>query len=1729
MVIIMSGIQFLRKTYRNHRFVGSQVTALLFFLSLQGSALAQSQTMDDFSINPPLSELVDMEPMVMLALSGDHQLFVKAYNDYDDISGALVGGVDGPDGLPDVTYKPNFDYGGYFDSEKCYVSTRVSYAAPTIYRVPEPTVEPHFTETTTVPTNDTANGIINKQYCNDNEWSGNFLNWATMTRIDIMRWVLYGGKRSTDTATQTILERSYLPNDSHSFAKYYAGADIAKLVDTTSLTGLSVSSCLGEPDQEACLMQRGVTFCNTTLGHVAGKLSQEPENVALAPKMRVARGNYALWASGERYQCLLGRPNEAQEYQEYAGAFFGVNGNSPASTGIYAYSLFPSKPADYNSPAGTDWMADYTVRVEVCGTAVQGAQDCKTYGTSSKPIGLLQQYGERAEGEIKFGLMTGGYANNKTSGVLRRNVGLISTEINSADGTFISGLGESAISTLNSLRLIDYHFFGPGIASDEHYNRGTYNASCPWHSAGFTEGQCRNWGNPFGEILAESYRYFAGAATSTITGTAAAAELTATPPGATIGAWTDPVTGVSDEACINFNVVGFNASATSFDDGLAGVTPASLGIGNGTDSIDALTNEVGVGEGASGGAMFFVGDNGATPPMGDNLLATSVFGQCTPKAITNLADVRGVCPESPRLEGSYLSAGLAYYVHTNDVRPDLVDRELTIQTYGLTLAGASPSISVEVSPGRTVEIVPTCKNLRNENGDTPIGNCALVDFKPIYASNAAAPFISDTVAPTKYLVTWEDTEHGSDFDQDLNGMIEYELVGATLKITTRVFSQSTSNQLYFGYVLSGAGAQDGLYLPLSVNVPTVSDTVGPVVADHVLDASGAVANKLETPLFYATKWGSFEDLVDDDQPFDPAVDTWADASGQPKNYALVTEPSRLRVRLKTVLDNLLQQTASGTAAALSSGTLTGEGLVLQSLYHPVYTEQGGSDAITWVGTLNGMMLDRYGNFREDSNGNGALDATDTVAIVRSSTENGSQTTVFDRYPLDPVTHGPDLTSLTRELNLPLDELDTLWSARDRLADITNANIVDQRSNANSANTHRYIFTATATPVNDVYDGLVTATDVIDFTDDAVDVAANNLKGWLDVADDATAKNVINYVRGLDVVGYRSRTLKWSGSALDRVWRLGDIVHSTPAIVGRPSAGYDTQYSDDSYLEFRQYYANRRNMVYVGANDGMLHAFNAGFFDASSYTYSTVPRGQTPTASSPNLGAEMWAYVPHNTLPHLKWLTQPDYSHVYYVDSSVYTFDVNIFDPASTDHPGGWGTILVVGMRYGGGPYEVDVDADGDVDTTLRSSYVIMDVTNPEVAPQLIAEITDEDLGYAIAIPEVVKKRASNSFGGYGSNLGENEWHLVFGSGPQGANAITEGISDRPARLFSLNLNEVMAGTEDLEKVLVDDVTAFSYVGGIKAKDWNSDYKDDMLYFGVVGDGGRPIPAGGAVPPINKGALKQVDLNDAATGLFDAGSVSQLLTGAAGNLPFSVQPLAVRGNQDNYWVLTGTGRFLVKQDLDLTDNNKYFGVKVANTSYDPSDNTTGLPWLTDTGVAVADLYDVTDNKVYKNDLGGFFVESDDQGFEDLADYESRVSTTKPGWYRSLEGTSEANFTRSAFYEGSIAFNSYIPDVTSCLQFGVSPQYVLDLFTGLPQSRLLDAKLGSVGTVNGDEAQEVSATVGTVPGLLSEPVIANATAFSQNEKGETNAVNMTLTDGIPERRAWREIPLDSLLED
>ena len=158
---------------------------------------------------------------------------------------------------------------------------------------------------------------------------------------------------------------------------------------------------------------------------------------------------------------------------------------------------------------------------------------------------------------------------------------------------------------------------------------------------------------------------------------------------------------------------------------------------------------------------------------------------------------------------------------------------------------------------------------------------------------------------------------------------------------------------------------------------------------------------------------------------------------------------------------------------------------------------------------------------------------------------------------------------------------------------------------------------------------------------------------LGVANASEAETLINYVRGIDAYD-----LNQNGNTTEsREWKLGDIFHSSAVIVGEPSRFFEDQ-GFSGTGGFYQAHKDRTKVVIVGANDGMLHAFNA------------------------STGAEEWGFIPKGLLKSLQSMVS---THAYYVDSSPKVSDVWFYNTSTdvTKSADEWKTVLVCGLRKGG--------------------------------------------------------------------------------------------------------------------------------------------------------------------------------------------------------------------------------------------------------------------------------------------------------------------------------------------------------------------------------------------------------------------------------------------------------------
>jgi type IV pilus assembly protein PilY1 len=535
----------------------------------------------------------------------------------------------------------------------------------------------------------------------------------------------------------------------------------------------------------------------------------------------------------------------------------------------------------------------------------------------------LQEYGDN--NLIQFGLMTGSYRKNISGGVLRKNVGTFTDEVNvSTDGTFTTpavppssprttastATPAGIVNTLNYMRIWGYD-----------YSVGVYNTtdSCTFQLTNITEDTCTSWGNPMSEAYFESLRYFAGqTATAAYTYTNSGSKDNQL--GLPLATFANPLT--SANYCAPLNVLVFNASVSTNDDDLRTTSAAAI---NSSSTIEALTNAVGTAEGITSNS-YFVGKIIGT---GATATTDSGFELCTPKTIPGLGQVSGICPEGPTLAGSYLLAGLAYHARTNRIRTDITGipntdtRSLKVTTYGIQLATNVPQIVIPVpgsTTGQKVIIQPIYRLVIGGN----LGGGALVDMKFVRQQ------VVGNVASGKVYINWEDSEQGGDYDQDMWGTLDWVLDAstspATIRITTNAIAESTNQPQGFGYTISGT-TRDGPHFHSGIEGFTYTDATGaggctncqvltagtgqfgPTSNTYTIGTTSA--NTLNDPLWYAAKFGAFTDsngnnLPDLQSEWDSKLATGVPGQdGVPDNYFLVTNPLGLEAALDRAFITIL--------------------------------------------------------------------------------------------------------------------------------------------------------------------------------------------------------------------------------------------------------------------------------------------------------------------------------------------------------------------------------------------------------------------------------------------------------------------------------------------------------------------------------------------------------------------------------------------------------------------------------------------------------------------------------------------------------------------------------------------------------------------------------------------------------------------------------------------------------
>lgn len=300
---------------------------------------------------------------------------------------------------------------------------------------------------------------------------------------------------------------------------------------------------------------------------------------------------------------------------------------------------------------------------------------------------------------------------------------------------------------------------------------------------------------------------------------------------------------------------------------------------------------------------------------------------------------------------------------------------------------------------------------------------------------------------------------------------------------------------------------------------------------------------------------------------------------------------------------------------------------------------------------------------------------------------------------------------------------------------------------------------------------------------------------------ATAAAVVAYVRG-----DRASEQYQGGSLRTRTSVMGDVVRSSPVFVGAPSANYPNVWENllnpnapvpedasgaQTYSAFESAEQNRKSVVYVGANDGILHGF-----------YAPSP------GTAPGAGEELLGYVPAAVIPNLPDYASPTYTHHYFVDATPGVGD--LFYNKS------WHTWLVDGEGAGGDSiFALDITKPADFSesspgTTVKGEWGPGNITCQNVTS------CGSDLGDTFGTPVITR-------------FNNGEWGFVFGNGFNSASGVASifvGLIDSSGNVKFYELKTGYGPSNDPEGKDRPDGIAF-----VTAVDLNGDNTTDYVYAG----------------------------------------------------------------------------------------------------------------------------------------------------------------------------------------------------------------------------------------------------------------------------------------------------------
>ncbi len=562
------------------------------------------------------------------------------------------------------------------------------------------------------------------------------------------------------------------------------------------------------------------------------------------------------------------------------------------------------------------------------------------------------------------------------------------------------------------------------------------------------------------------------------------------------------------------------------------------------------------------------------------------------------------------------------------------------------------------------------------------------------------------------------------------------------------------------------------------------------------------------------------------------------------------------------------------------------------------------------------------------------------------------------------------------------------------------------------------------------------------------------------ANQAFGSAVANYLRGQrsnEGVGYGFRT---------RNTVLGDIVNSDPRYVGAPSFRYPESVAPKSYAAFKTAYSARAAMVYVGANDGMLHGF------------------------AEEDGTERLAYIPHSVFENLPELARTNYTHRYFVDAGPTIVDAYLatMDDPSSAVDGLWRTVLASGVGGGGqSVFALDVTNPATFDESNAASLVLWEFDDSD----------DADLGYTYGKPQIAK-------------MANGRWAAVFGNGYNNTEADGNASATGDAVLYIVDLE-----TGNLIRKLSTTAGTVGTPNGLATPtlvDYNGDLVVDIVYAGDL-----------------LGNMWKFDVSNANPAQWDSdyksGANPRPLFTAEANQPITTQAQVAYhpDGRDGFMVYFGTGQYLEIDDNSPTGQatQAFYGIWDKNESsltvFDSSDlvvqtinNQYNEGFDTDDD-SVDDAYyvlrEMSDNDLDFDSAMGWKINLRPEAVEGVA---------------NADNFGERQVSNAVVRDGRVIFTTLIPSQQPC-DFGGS-SFVMQVnyrdggALGFPAFDLNgDGVFDEVDT----NASGRMSDVGIVPTLSILSDSDRDIAFGSGSSGDVDVMELNTGTTASGRQSWRQL--------